>query len=188
MTCTDNDNNWKWHYYNHLTASFPGQPRLAGTRKVKPIWILLEQETVSGSGISWAICKSAPRSRQTTTPTPHHSFFYRPDALPAGQPTASKHWRHNKLYIQNNLTDRETGPAPGTSSREWANAPPADGRGRRSDVDAMRRRPTTPHTADGPNRLTRSAPSTTATTMPPDSVHQMSTASATTMSQLGVCG
>ena len=22
-----------------------------------------------------AICKSAPRSRQTTTPTPHHSFF-----------------------------------------------------------------------------------------------------------------
>ena len=28
--------------------------RRAGTRKVKPIWILLKQETVSGSGISWA--------------------------------------------------------------------------------------------------------------------------------------
>jgi len=27
---------------------------------------------VSGSGISWAICKSAPRSRQITTPAPHH--------------------------------------------------------------------------------------------------------------------
>ena len=26
--------------------------------------------------------------------TPHHSVFYRPDALPAAQPTASKHWRH----------------------------------------------------------------------------------------------
>jgi len=27
-----------------------------------------------GSGISWTICKqSAPRSRQITTPTPHHS-------------------------------------------------------------------------------------------------------------------
>jgi len=26
-----------------------------------------------------------------TTPTPHHSVFYRPDALPAAQPTASKH-------------------------------------------------------------------------------------------------
>jgi len=28
------------------------------------------------SSISWTICKqSAPRSRQTTTPTPHHSIF-----------------------------------------------------------------------------------------------------------------
>jgi len=41
---------------------------------------------VSGSGISRAICKSAPRSRQTTTQVPHHSVFYRPDALPAAQP------------------------------------------------------------------------------------------------------
>ena len=44
-------------------------------QKVKPIWILLKQETVSGSGISWAICKSAPRSRQITTPAPHRSVF-----------------------------------------------------------------------------------------------------------------
>ena len=29
----------------------------------------------SGSGIGWATCKSAPRSRQITTPTPHHSVF-----------------------------------------------------------------------------------------------------------------
>jgi len=29
-----------------------------------------------GSGISWTICKqSAPRFRQTSTPTPHHSIF-----------------------------------------------------------------------------------------------------------------
>ena len=81
------------HTHTRLTALFPGLPRWAGTRKVKPIWILLKQETVSGSGISWAICKSAPCFRQTTTPTPHHSVFYRPDALPAAQPTASKHWR-----------------------------------------------------------------------------------------------
>ena len=38
---------------------------------------------MSGSGISWAICKSEPRSRQITTPAPHHSVFYRPDAQPA---------------------------------------------------------------------------------------------------------
>jgi len=48
---------------------------------------------VSGNGISWAICKSAPRSRQITTPAPHHSVFYRPDALPVAQPTVSKYWR-----------------------------------------------------------------------------------------------
>ena len=28
------------------------------------------------SGISWAICKSAPRSRQTTTPAPHLPSFF----------------------------------------------------------------------------------------------------------------
>ena len=58
-----------------LTAFFPGLPGSAGTRKVKPIWILLKQEIMSGSGISWAICKSAPRSRQITTPVPYHSSF-----------------------------------------------------------------------------------------------------------------
>ena len=76
-----------------FNGPLPGLPGWAGTRKVKPIWILLKQETVSGSGISWAICKSAPCSRQIITPTPHHSVFYRPDALPATQPTASKHWK-----------------------------------------------------------------------------------------------
>jgi len=82
------------HTHTRLTALCLGLPRWAGTRKVKPIWILLEQEIVSGSDISWAICKSAPHSRQITTPAPHHSVFYRLDALPAARPTASKHWRH----------------------------------------------------------------------------------------------
>ena len=43
--------------------------------------------------ISWAICMSAPRSRQITTPAPHHSVFLQTGCLPAAQPTASKHWR-----------------------------------------------------------------------------------------------
>ena len=37
--------------------------------------------------------KSAPHPRQITTPVSQHSVFYRPDALPAAQPTESKHWR-----------------------------------------------------------------------------------------------
>ena len=81
------------HIHMYLTALCPGLPGWAGTRKVKLIWILLKQETVSGSGISWVICKSAPHSNQITTPAPHHSVFYRLDALPAAQPTVSKHWR-----------------------------------------------------------------------------------------------
>ena len=60
------------HTHTHLTALCLGLPRWAGTRKVKPIWILLKQETVSGSGISWPIAyASAYRARQTTMPTPH---------------------------------------------------------------------------------------------------------------------
>ena len=76
------------HTHSYLTALFLGPPGSAGTRTVKPVWILLKQETASGSGISWAVCKSAHRSRQITTPA---LSFYRPDALPAAQPTASKH-------------------------------------------------------------------------------------------------
>ena len=84
------------HTHTRLTALFPALPRWAGTRKVKPIWILLKQETVSGSDISWAICKSAPRSRQITMPAPHHTLFFtgRMPFLPTNQPTVSKHWRH----------------------------------------------------------------------------------------------
>jgi len=75
------------HTHPFNSPFFPRLPRWASTRKVKPIWILLKQETVSGSGISWAICKSVPRSRQITTPAPHHSVLYRPGAFPAAEPT-----------------------------------------------------------------------------------------------------
>jgi len=76
-------------------ALCPGLPRWAGTRKVKPIWILLEQETVSGSGIisDIQVCTSLQTDNHASTPP---LSFYRPDALPAAQPTASKHWRHDK--------------------------------------------------------------------------------------------
>ena len=89
-----------WNNNTRLTAFCPGLPGWAGTRKVKPIWILLKQETASGSGIRWAIYKSAPRSRQITTPAHHRSVFYRPDALPAAQPTVSKHWRQNYSSLE----------------------------------------------------------------------------------------
>ena len=64
------------HTHTRLRALCLALPGWAGTRKVKPIWILLKQETVSGSGISWAICKSAPRSRQITMPAPQPLKFF----------------------------------------------------------------------------------------------------------------
>ena len=59
------------HTHTRLTALCPGLPRRASTRKVKPIWILLKQETVGGSGISWAImqvCTSLQTDNHTSTP------------------------------------------------------------------------------------------------------------------------
>jgi len=103
----ETNNKWKvirWHdTHTRLMALFPRLPGWVGTKKVKPIWILLKQDTVSASGTSWAIYKSAPSSRQITTPAPHHSVFYRPDALPAAQRTASKHWRHDDMRHTKNV-------------------------------------------------------------------------------------
>jgi len=63
------------HTHTRLTALCPGLPGWAGTRKVKPIWILLEQEIVSGQWHQLGMCKSAPRSTQITMPAPHRSVF-----------------------------------------------------------------------------------------------------------------
>jgi len=75
------------HTHTCSLALFLGLPTSAGTRRVKLIWILLKQETVSGVGISWAICKSAPSSRQITVPAPHHSVFTH--GCPSCRPTNS---------------------------------------------------------------------------------------------------
>ena len=87
------------HTHTRLMALFPNGP-FSGTTQVSRYQkgktnLDFTEARVSGSGISWAICKSAPRSRQITTPAPHHSVFYRPDVLPAAQPTVSKHRRLN---------------------------------------------------------------------------------------------
>ena len=65
-------------FYSRLdfVRDYPGE--LVSNRwnqKGKTKLDLLEQETMSGSGISWAKCKSAPHSRQITTPASHHLVF-----------------------------------------------------------------------------------------------------------------
>ena len=83
------------HTHTHpFNGPFSRTTRVSRYQKGKTNLILLKQETVSGSGISWAICKFAPSSRQVTMPAPHHSGFYRPDALPATQSTVGWQERH----------------------------------------------------------------------------------------------
>ena len=74
------------HTHTRLTALCPGLPGWAGSRKVKPIWILLRQWVAVAS--AGPLCKSAPRSRQITTPTPDHSVFLRA-GCPCCHPTNS---------------------------------------------------------------------------------------------------
>jgi len=59
------------------------------TRKVKTNLDLLEQEIVSGSASAglYASLHLIPDNHANISPL----SFYRPDALPAAQPTASKH-------------------------------------------------------------------------------------------------
>ena len=77
----------------HLTVSFAGHLGKSASERLNQSGFLLEQEWGSSS-VTWTICKSsAPHSRQITTPALHHSIFYRLDAFPDDQPTASKHCR-----------------------------------------------------------------------------------------------
>ena len=72
---------------SYFTQTRPFNGTLSRTIRVsqylKPIWILLKQETVSGSGISWALQTDNHASTQSLS-------FYRLDALPATQPTLQR--------------------------------------------------------------------------------------------------
>jgi len=85
----------------HITHTHPFNGHLSGTTRVSRYQngkTNLDFTEATDSEWQWhqqmAICKSAPssRHRQTTTAAPNHStVFYRLDALPAAQPTVSKH-------------------------------------------------------------------------------------------------
>jgi len=64
---------------------------------------------VSGSGISWAVCKSAPRSRQITTPAPHHSVFT--DRMPYLPPNQQRQSTECTVGLNKHQLKR--------SSRDW---------------------------------------------------------------------
>jgi len=59
--------------------------------------VFIEAKDDGGGGDNWSYncCKAPVKSSQ---PTNQHLVFYRPDALPVAQPTASKHWRGNITF------------------------------------------------------------------------------------------
>jgi len=78
-----------YNYHIHLTAFFPGQPL---PEKVKKFRILLEQEMMMWQWHQLDHMQIICTSLQTDNHASTSPFsFYRPDALPAAQPTASKH-------------------------------------------------------------------------------------------------
>ena len=105
---------YRYTTHTRLMALFQGLPRWAGTKKEKPIWILLKKETVSGSGISWTICKSAPCSRQ---PWQHSPLFFtgRMPFLPPNQPCQRMGACH-KIYKYPCHCVQYTYPSTATSS------------------------------------------------------------------------
>ena len=97
-------------FFGNNTHTHPFNGPFSGT-----IWVSWYQkgktnldfkETVSGSGISWAICKSANCARQRTMPVPHHSTFFtgRMPFLPPNQQRQStegnfKATNENKILL-----------------------------------------------------------------------------------------
>jgi len=73
------------HTHTHLTAFFPGLPKWAGTRKAKPIWILLKQD----SEWQWhqlehmQVCTSLQTDNHASTPP--LSFLQAMPFLPPNQ-------------------------------------------------------------------------------------------------------
>jgi len=65
------------HTHTHpFNGPFSGTARVSRYQKGKTNLDFTEARVSECcSGISWAICKSAPCSRQITTPAPHHSVF-----------------------------------------------------------------------------------------------------------------
>ena len=83
------------YYYIRLTAFLSRTTWVSQHQKGKPFWILVKQDMM---GWQWhqldhtqLICTSLQTDNHASTSS---LTVYRPDALPAGQPTASKHWRH----------------------------------------------------------------------------------------------
>ena len=89
---------WKnCHHHNSFTALLPGPPGWAGARR-ELLDFMVQGKINRGRHTDHPAGWHSIRTNQCPPP-PSHYIFYRPDALPAAQPTASKHWRQRKKIV-----------------------------------------------------------------------------------------
>ena len=98
-------------FRDYLGKPVPERQNQSGFYRSKRQWM-----AVASAG-PYASLHLTPR--QVTTPAPHHSVFYRPDALPAAQPTASKHWSQTDSRWKHIHTHPFNGPLSGTTRVSW---------------------------------------------------------------------
>ena len=84
------------HHHNHSTALFPGPPGWAGARR-ELVDFMMQGKINTGRHTDHPAGRHSILTNQC--PPPPSPIFYRPDALPAAQPTASKHWRHTQKQL-----------------------------------------------------------------------------------------
>jgi len=78
-------------HHNRFTALFQGASGWAGARR-QLLDFMVQGEINRGRHTDHPAGRHSIRTNQCPPP-PSPIFFYGPDALPAAQPTASKHWR-----------------------------------------------------------------------------------------------
>ena len=78
------------HHHNRSTALFPGLPGWAGTRR-ELLDFMVQGKINRGKQTDHLVGRHSIRTNQC--PPPPYPIFYGPNALPATQPTVSKHSR-----------------------------------------------------------------------------------------------
>jgi len=85
----------KPHHHNRFMAPFPGPSGWAGAGR-ELLDFMVQRKVNWGRHTDHPAGRHSIRTNESPPPPSPH-IFYRPDALPASQPTASKHWRQTKL-------------------------------------------------------------------------------------------
>jgi len=104
------------NHHNRFTALFPGPPGWAGARR--ELLDFMVQEKINRGRHNHPAGRHSIRTNQCPpSPSP---IFYRPDALPAAEPTVSKQWRQLVHSIREKTLEFSSTVLPAPSPYLWA--------------------------------------------------------------------